>query len=90
MHSNKLPIPYCFVTFHRSATSHPNFSKDNAAVYGDDKQFAVNNILTAESVPPFDIHHVGRLFMETFVWTSVACNVELKMSAMQTSDMTAE
>ena len=28
--------------------------------------------------------------METFVWTSVSCNIELNVSAMQTSDMTAE
>jgi len=90
MHSNKLPFPCCFVTFHRSATSRLNFRKDNAAVYGDDKKFAVNGTLTAESVPPIDIHHVGRLFMETFVWTTAACNVELNVSAMQTSDMTAE
>jgi len=54
------------------------------------KQFAVNVTLTAESVPPIDIHQVGKLFMETFVWTSVTCNVELNVSAMQTSDMTAE
>jgi hypothetical protein len=50
----------------------------------------VNDTLTAESVTPIDIHHVGKLFMETFVWTSVPCNVELKVFAMQTSDMTAE
>jgi hypothetical protein len=54
------------------------------------KQFAVNDTLTAESVPPIDIHQVGKSFMETFVWTSVTCNVELNVSAMQTSDMTAE
>ena len=54
------------------------------------KQFAVNGTLTAESVPPIDIHHVRKLFMETFVWTSVPCHVELNVSAMQTSDMTAE
>ena len=54
------------------------------------KQFVVNDTLTAENVPPIDIHHVGKLFMETFVWTLVPCNVELNVSAMQTSDMTAE
>ena len=54
------------------------------------RQFAVNDNLTAESVPPIDIHHVGKLFMETFVWTSVPCNVEMNVSAMETSDLIAE
>jgi hypothetical protein len=31
------------------------------------EQFAVNDTLTAESVPPIDIRHVGKMFMETFV-----------------------
>ena len=54
------------------------------------KQFAVNDILTAESFAPIDIHHVRKLLMETFVWTSVPFNVELNVSAVQTSDMTVE
>jgi hypothetical protein len=54
------------------------------------KQFAVNDTLTAENVPPIDIHHVGKLFMETFVWTLEPCNIELNVFALYTSDMAAE
>jgi hypothetical protein len=46
--------------------------------------------LAAESIPPIDIHHVRKLFMGMFVYTSVAFNVELNVSAMQTSNAPAE